>query len=624
MSATSINRKVLSHLKKYLAHDSQYIDCLIVSVFLKQHNIIVVNNKLIREFCLPKNNVDVLDFYEYLSESRIILQLEDLVEIYEFIISPEDKEVNGAVYTPLYIRSFIIDEILNAILDIDLLHKKFGDIACGCGGFFLTLSNNIHNRLNITYAEIYRNNIFGIDIQDYSIRRCQILLSLNAIINGEDIDKFTFNLYVGNSLDFNWSVNDAIRMNGGFDVIIGNPPYVSASKMDRESKALVKLWSVSSTGKTDMYIPFFQIAIENIVENGLLGFITVNNFYRSVNGRALRKYFSSHGYYIKLIDFESEQVFSGRSTYTCICFVAKSKTHYIDFVRTRSENLKRITPLHYSRIFYANINDDSQWILNTQETIELIHKIENTGTPLGKLYEIRNGFATLRNDVYTFVPNSSDETFYYFCKDNKTYQIEKGICRDAIKPNIIKKPSDITKFTEKLIYPYIKTPEGVQLLPEESLKLLYPCAYQYLYHQKDKLKRRDNGEKSYESWYAYGRTQALDIEGYKLFFPYLSNHPYFVLSNNKNLMFYNGYAIIHDSIDELKFIQKILSTPFFWQYIIETSKPYGGDYYALAKNYVKRFGVYKFSQTEKQRIIAMNVNDVNKLLYDIYCIDNNG
>ena len=606
------------HLKKYLAQDSYYIDCLIVSVFLQQHNIFFINNELIRNFCLPKENVDVLELSRYLSDNKIILQLEDLVEIYEFIISPKDKEVNGAVYTPLHIRAFIIDEILNAIPQKDIACKKYGDIACGCGGFFLTLSNRIHNMLNITYAEIYKNNIFGIDIQDYSIRRCKILLSLNAILNGEDRNHFTFNLYIGNSLDFKWDVNSTIRANGGFDVVIGNPPYVSAAKMDSETKALVKLWSVSNTGKTDMYIPFFQIAIENLVENGILGFITVNNFYRSVNGRALRNYFSSHGYYLKLIDFESEQVFSGRSTYTCICFVTKKGTHYLDFVRTRSDNLKKITPQHYSHIYYTNLNDETQWILNTEETIDLINKIESTGTPLGQLYEIRNGFATLKNEVYTFVPNVTDEDYYYFTKDSIAYQIEKGICRDAIKPNIIKEPSDIFKFTEKLIYPYVKTRKGVNLLPEESLKILYPCAYQYLYQQKDKLKERDKGVKLYESWYAYGRTQALDIKGYKLFFPYLSNRPYFVLSQNKSLMFYNGYAIIHDSIDELKFIQKILSTPFFWRYIMETSKPYGGDYYALAKNYIKRFGIYNFSQAEKKKIIAMNINDVNKLLYDIY------
>ena len=77
----------------------------------------------------------------------------------------------------------------------------------------------------------------------------------------------------------------------GFDVVVGNPPYVGASKIDRDTLELVKQWEVSSTGKADMYIPFFQIGIESLVDGGVLGYITVNNFYRSINGITLPSIF---------------------------------------------------------------------------------------------------------------------------------------------------------------------------------------------------------------------------------------------------------------------------------------------------------------------------------------------
>ena len=86
-------------------------------------------------------------------------------------------------------------------------------------------------------------------------------------------------------------------------------------------------------------------------------------------------------------------------------------------------------------------------------------------------------------------------------------------------------------------------------------------------------------------------------------------------------MFYNGYALVSDAEEELRFIQKILKSNVFWYYIRHTSKPYGGDYFALAKNYVKKFGIYNFSDDQKQEILGMEdsqvLNDYLCRLYNI-------
>ena len=107
-------------------------------------------------------------------------------------------------------------------------------------------------------------------------------------------------------------------------------------------------------------------------------------------------------------------------------------------------------------------------------------------------------------------------------------------------------------------------------------------AYEYLLANRETLKKRDKGAREYEAWYAFGRTQALNISGYKLLFPYIADAPYFVISDNKDLLFYNGYALVSDDLRKLKIAQKILQSNVFWYYIKNSSKPYGGDYYALA------------------------------------------
>lgn len=90
----------------------------------------------------------------------------------------------------------------------------------------------------------------------------------------------------------------------------------------------MKNWSVASTGKADLYIPFFELGLKWLNENGSLGYITVNTFYKSLNGRALRNYFSAKKYSFKIIDFGSEQIFNNRLTYTCICLIEKKKERF--------------------------------------------------------------------------------------------------------------------------------------------------------------------------------------------------------------------------------------------------------------------------------------------------------
>ena len=571
---------------------------------------------------LARNNADLNDFLAYLNKKEVKLEIEDLIEFFEFVISPIDREVNGSVYTPRYIREYIINFVLSKFETQKLGYIMYGDISCGCGGFFLTLVQRIHILTGISYQQLYANCIFGVDIKDYCISRTKLLLSLFAITDGEDIESFDFNLFVANSLNFEWETVPVIRERGGFDVIIGNPPYVGASKIDLESRGLLKKWSVAKYGKADLYIPFFQIALENLKKNGWLGYITVNNFYRSLNGRGVREYFSTNKFNLIMIDFGSEQVFRARSTYTCLCFINKIDTGRISYVKCLSTELLSISETQYIEVPYETTNKQDVWLLQRHSVSENIRRIENTGIPLGKLFLIKNGFATLKNEIYLFSPESQSDNTFTFQKNGIRYEIEKRICRPAVKPNILKNESDITENLEQLIFPYIVVGNKVLVMSETLIQQEYPLAYAYLSDFKIPLSERDKGNRKYEEWFAFGRSQALDIKGYKLLFPYLSDKPYFVFTDELDLLFYNGYALVSDTEDELRFIQKILKSDVFWYYIKHTSKPYGGDYFALAKNYVKNFGVYNFSNDQKQRILEIeDSKELNDLLCRLYNID---
>lgn len=448
-----MNQSILKYLNNY-SYDTKDVNRLLVSAFLVVNNIENIENTFINNFIISDEQElnQVTEFIQLFDKHSF--DIEELIELFEFVISPEDKEVNGAVFTPEYIRKHIVKTVIEKQNNELISNLKFGDIACGCGGFFKTITEYYRDNTEKSFYEIYRDNIYGLDIQGYSILRTKILLSLLAIINNEDEIEYEFNLYCGNALSFDWSTIEALNENNGFDVIVGNPPYVGSSKMDEETKYLLKKWSVSSTGKSDLYIPFFEIGMENLNGNGVLGYITVNTFYKSLNGRSVRSYFSKNKFDLSIIDFGGEQLFKNRSTYTCICIIGKIESCSVKYVKSLSGKIQKIKPSNYINIPYTNLDDFNGWYLINKKIQKNISKIESLGTPLGEKFEIRNGFATLKNNIYVFKPIKEDNEFYYLLKDGIKYKIEKSICRNAIKPNTLKSENELIEKTEKLIFPY--------------------------------------------------------------------------------------------------------------------------------------------------------------------------
>lgn len=612
-------------IKFTMPHETSVVNRLLVSTFVAINHLdasgCFLDDYIIRENNHTSDTSLFSQFYNLVSLNYNRFELEDLIEFFEFVISPAEKEVNGAVYTPLHIREYIVNEVLKGYTDVELRNLKIGDLSCGCGGFFITAAIYIHQKTHAPINE-FISNFYGVDIASYSIERTRIILALLCLSYGENVNNSP-KLYHANSLEFDICGIDEVAQNHGFDIIIGNPPYVSSSKISEESKQLLCNWSVASTGKTDLYLPFFQIAIEALKPGGILGYITVNNFYRSLNGRAFRAYMSERNYNLQMVDFGSEQVFKGRSTYTCICIITRAEGN-IAYCKKNSHYLDQICQTDFIHLEYENLNDFTGWTLCNTTISNIIRKVESTGNPLGELFEIKNGFATLKNDIYLFTPKRETKKYFILDDNGTDYKIEKGICRKAIKPNILKSDSDIAVNLEYIIFPYrLDANNRTVLIGEDEMKLKYPHAFDYLRQNYDILKKRDKESRTYASWYAFGRTQALNIVGKKLLFPYLADKPYFVLTEDESLLFYNGYAIVGNSTRKLKVLRRILQSSVFWYYIKHTSKPYGGNYFALAKNYVKKFGIPTLTEAEEEIILNLSQEDLDSYVENLYGVNLN-
>ena len=595
----------LLFLKRYAPTDERTVNRLFVSAFIDSNGMVTPKSAFLSKYCIGQYGVDYEVFQKVCEHIRdeygSKISLEILVKLFEFVISPADRIVTGAVYTPKDVRGAILQKALGDKNEEELKNIRIADISCGCGGFLMDASLWIHHHTGKTYREIFKENIWGIDIQEYSIERTKILLSLLALYDGEDED-FEFNLLCKDTLDYR--CEDWDNQYAGFDVIVGNPPYVCSRNLSAETHAKLKSFEVCSSGHPDLYIPFFQIAVEMLNDTGRLGYITMNTFLRSINGRAVRNYFSRKKYAISIVDFRGYQVFDSKNTYTCLFYLDK---HYTadDMQYAVNEQGNLSDDIYYSTIPFAALDDEKGWALNNFDETTAI---EAVGIQIKDYCPSRHGIATLSNDTYIFKPVTEDEIYCFLESDGVRYPIECGICRNIVNPNKLNTIDDLDALFEKVIYPYhVEDGRAIIYTPGE-MRTLFPRAYAYLQAKKSILLKRDKGNTSnYPQWYAYGRTQSLVMPSYKLFFPKFANKSLqCAICDDPDLLLYNGLAFINTEERKLLILKAIIESDLFWNYIQANGKPYSSGYYSLSGVDIKHFGIPEFTPAEEDELLALN------------------
>lgn len=591
-------KELVSYFRKNKLADVHLVNQLIVSAYLSLNRLSAFHNRILLQYALTQDSQLYFDAcIGIIANNRNgKLTIEDLIPVFEFVISPSDRVVNGSVYTPKDIRQRIIHECLDDIPTEKLNAVKIADIACGCGGFLLDVAEYLHERTGNSFAHIYQYNLYGIDIQDYSIERTKLLLSFLALSHGEDVD-FAYNLWCADTLEFDF------KKIKSFDVVLGNPPYVCWRNLPEETRKRMRQFEVCRCGNSDLYIPFFQIAIESLRDGGRLGYIVMNTFLTSLNGTALREYLHSKQYEIQVVDFRDQQIFKGKNTYTCLFFLKKKHTAHVAYSTIEQLELER--PFVYTYADYATLVDKGGWRLNEMNRVA---DFERNGIAIRDYCDSRHGIATLSNKTYIFTPIGEDESCYHLSKNGQVYRVEKDVCRDIVNSNRFNSDVALEEIKEKVIFPYRMSAEGrMEVIPLEEFQLQYPHVFSYLTSQYEELKKRDKGNQNkYPVWYAFGRTQSMILPRYKLFFPKIANHSLkCVLSDDPDLLLYNGMAFVSDNCEQLRVLQKVLQSRIFWSYVMTNAKPYASNYVSLNGDNIMHFHVPNFSDAEKRELLLM-------------------
>lgn len=273
-----------------------------------------------------------------------------------------------------------------------LFELKILDPACGSGAFLnqaLTYLIKEHKFIDDLIAEltnmplrlfdidkaILEKNIYGVDINDESVEIAKLSLWLRTAQKGRKLSNLSNNIKTGNSLTddseeagdkaFDWKKEyPEVFSNGGFDVVIGNPPYVQLNKQDNFSC----FKTYKTVNSNDLYALFYEKGISLLKRNGLLGFITPSSFMTNIGFLSLRSFLLE--FEIKFLIDLGSNVFSDASVDSAIIVVRNSKYDTENKIHKGSDinNLNYIQQIVFNqldnKIFNIYLNPDSLKIAN--------------------------------------------------------------------------------------------------------------------------------------------------------------------------------------------------------------------------------------------------------------------
>ncbi|MDA1054248.1 MAG: N-6 DNA methylase [Planctomycetota bacterium] len=223
------------------------------------------------------------------------------------------------------------------------------DPACGSGAFLIEAFDQLHatyQHSNDRLAElrghrtlfdldkrILENNLYGVDLNEEAIEICRLSLWIKTAERGKSLTSLDHSIRVGNSVVADSSVHPKaldwqsafpeVFQQGGFDVVVANPPYVRQEWLS-EYKPYLQSAYKAYHGMADLYVYFYELGLRVLKPGGLLSFIVTNKWMKSGYGEPLRRLFSEAAWVESVVDFgHAKQIFSDADVFPSIIVARK-------------------------------------------------------------------------------------------------------------------------------------------------------------------------------------------------------------------------------------------------------------------------------------------------------------
>lgn len=339
------------------------------------------------------------------------------------------------------------------------------------------------------------------------------LLKFINVENYNEIDVYEIkNDYLNqiNIPNINKNNEDFIKanINKTYNNIILNPPYIKIQDLPIDYRNYIrKNYELLKKGAIDIYYTFIIKCLKLLNSDGIMVSITPNSYLYNKTAFQLRKYLFDNQLIKEIIDYKDKKVFNNASVYCCITIFDKLPKKELIYNNTK--------------ILYEDI------IKNYS-----LFNFNNNINTLKDICKIRNGIATLRDNIYIHNDKLFDEPCWK--------KITNGI-------------------TDKfIIYPY----DNGSIINEEDFKLDNKLTYEYLLNNKNELMKRDKGNKIYPKWYCYGRTQSIKYSNKNCLYipcfidPNKINE--YLNKTNKNILHYSCLCIEPNNDNDIDIIKNTI------------------------------------------------------------------
>ncbi|MCX2717002.1 Eco57I restriction-modification methylase domain-containing protein [Helicobacter sp. MIT 21-1697] len=403
----------------------------------------------------------------------------------------------------------------------------------------------------------------------------------------------------------------------GFDLVIGNPPYIRQQEIT-SLKPHLKNYKCFD-GAADIYVYFFELAFKLLKQNARFTFVTSNKWVKAGYGKSLQKFLLEKSFIESYIDFSGVKVFDSASVDVSIIEVSnyqyKQEIKCCEISQEQMSSFKNDVETIISNNYFlkpqSSLNLDYFRFEMQDNATHLIFKLKSFPLRFSNIAQIAKGSSTGNDKAFLFDFIANDKNTIEVKNEFRRFHIEKEILVPFCYGEDIKR-FEYCKATKYLLYPYDK--ENI-LIHKHTLQNDYPLAYEYLENLKSVLLQRKIviDEQNYYKFSALRNAHTYRTA--KIMIPDLLNYPRFGFDNVG--MFHN--ASIHnvalkENYQQMeKLILGVLNSKLFWFFIEKSSTKLGGSAIRLMPIYIDCFSFPHITQAN-QKIVDNIIALVDRIL----------
>ncbi|MDM1503016.1 Eco57I restriction-modification methylase domain-containing protein [Myroides marinus] len=444
----------------------------------------------------------------------------------------------------------------------------------------------------------------------------------------QEKDEILNNIIYKDAFEWRFEFPEVLDSKGeyvGFDVIIGNPPYIRIQGIRSISTLLADTYISkykSATGSFDIYSLFAEIGIQLIKEKGIVNYIMPVKWTNAAFGAGLRGVLLNESAVSKIINFGAFQAFEA-STYTGLqWFEKKSEKLFYHEVTKDYKNLNELDTFLNSlvdskaTVIPLNKLGNGVWTLTESNVSSIIDKLNLQPRRISDVFDkIFQGLATSKDDVYFLYNCSYEDNFVKgFSKQlNKEVWVEIGLTKPLLKGEDVHRYETIST-NRVVIFPYKLIDNKSVLYEEKELENTFPKGYEYLKECEDILRDREKGRFNIDGeWFKFGRKQGIDYaESEKLVAPEISlggNFSYDVKGQYYSTTTIYGYVKKKETTTSYKTLMAILNSQIMWWYLVNTGTILSNGYFRFKPNYLNAFPLPNITSKDEE-ILESLVNKV--------------